>query len=491
MAESKRAADVFGLPFKLERMLNIMMSLPFAGRRKTPRFCQTFFARVFLFVATVFNGAAAFAIPSVVHLSTNWPIASDQAFVLQFTNAVAADAESDTVIVLLATGQVVASTGFAPMDVPAGLSNVVGLSCGFGVNEALKSDGTIFAWGGNEFGQDNIPKGYSNALAVAPGWWHVLGLQSNGVVSSWGRLSTVPSGLSNVVAIAAGQQRSVALQANGTVVEWGPNAYPVPSSFTNIIAIASDFGGDLALTADGKVYEWSSSFTNALPGIANAVAIAGDSDLYLVLEADGSVVSGGSNPLLFGETLSNAFSISVGQFINSGTVITGDGSPVFKVQPGNQTVSAGGTIWLHARAVGSQPMSYQWQINGTNLPGATNADLTINGATAANSGQYRALASNEMNQAESLTASVTVQTPIPLLLSPPSRQPDGSWLVNASAASGSLPLISDPSLVVFQASADLVNWLPLTNAVIFTNGGIQIRDQQNVGPERFYRVFHP
>lgn len=426
----------------------------------------------------------------------NFPLdyASDSytAFALQFTNAIAADAESDTLVILQANGQVTNTTGW--VDAPPGLSNVTSLACGFAVCMALRNDGTFVAWGDNEFGQNDVPPGLSNVVAITAGWWHALALLSNGTVASWGEgtVTNVPVGLSNVVAIAAGEERSLALQANGTVTNWGPAAYAIPSGLTNVIAISADYGADFALLANGTVLEWDDSFTNLLAGVTNAVAIAGDSQTYIALKANGSIISGGTTTISFSNSLSNAFAISVGQFINTGTVITGNGSPAFTVQPGNQTTGSGGTIWLHARAVGIQPMAYQWQLNGTTLAGATNDDLIITNAATTNGGQYQALATNSVGSTASSTASVAVLPPvvrIPVQLNAPVAQPDGSWLVTASAGNNAPFLFPNTAPFVIEGSSDLINWNPLTNVLIEPNGEIDFRDPQApASPARFYRL---
>ena len=80
---------------------------------------------------------------------------------------------------------------------------------------ALKSDGTVVAWGAGATGTGSIPH-YGQAL--------------------------VPIGLSNVVAVAAGGNHSVALQSDGTVVAWGDNTYGqtnTPASLSNVVAIAA------------------------------------------------------------------------------------------------------------------------------------------------------------------------------------------------------------------------------------------------------------
>jgi MBG domain/Domain of unknown function (DUF4214)/MBG domain (YGX type)/Abnormal spindle-like microcephaly-assoc'd, ASPM-SPD-2-Hydin/Immunoglobulin domain len=89
------------------------------------------------------------------------------------------------------------------------------------------------------------------------------------------------------------------------------------------------------------------------------------------------------------------------------TVNTANAAPSFTTQPGNQTVTAGGTASFTAAASGTPAPSYYWQIGssitntwapiGNTAPysGVATATLTITGATADMNGlQYRCLANN-------------------------------------------------------------------------------------------------
>ncbi len=80
----------------------------------------------------------------------------------------------------------------------------------------------------------------SGVIAIAAGEYHSLALKSNGTVWAWGRNNygqlgngtttnkNTPvqvSGLSSVIAIAAGTFHSIALKSDGTVWAWGVNEY--------------------------------------------------------------------------------------------------------------------------------------------------------------------------------------------------------------------------------------------------------------------------
>ena len=81
---------------------------------------------------------------------------------------------------------------------------------------ALKNDGTVVAWGSNNYGQTNVPAGLTGVIAVAAGHRHSLALKSNGTVVVWGDNSqgqtNVPAGLAGVTAIAASGDHSLVLK---------------------------------------------------------------------------------------------------------------------------------------------------------------------------------------------------------------------------------------------------------------------------------------
>ena len=128
---------------------------------------------------------------------------------------------------------------------------------------ALTSDGQLFAWGNNEFGQLGDGTGFhrltpvavvmSGALAgktvsaIAAGYHHSLALTSDGLVFAWGEnfrgqlgdgtgvdrnapVAVVNSGFNaelagkTVVAIAAGEGHSVVLTSDGGLFAWGWNS---------------------------------------------------------------------------------------------------------------------------------------------------------------------------------------------------------------------------------------------------------------------------
>jgi alpha-tubulin suppressor-like RCC1 family protein len=116
---------------------------------------------------------------------------------------------------------------------------------------AIRADGSLWAWGRNVFGQlglgsaDTAPHPTpvqvgteTNWLAVAGGFSHSLGLRADGSLYAWGfndfgqlglgdntrRLTPVQVGTAkNWVAVTAGDTHSLGLRANGSLWAWGDN----------------------------------------------------------------------------------------------------------------------------------------------------------------------------------------------------------------------------------------------------------------------------
>ena len=161
----------------------------------------------------------------------------------------------------------------------SGLTNVVSIQAGGGHLLALRSDGTVWAAGDNEFGQlgDGTLQRRSGAQAVP--------------------------GLTGIVAIAAGFHSSIALRNDGVVFAWGSphpgNAIRTsPSPIAGLTAVAKVFG-DGAVKSDGTVVTWDGTYVaSAVSGftsITQFTTYENPNVLHAGLRQDGTVVVSGRN----------------------------------------------------------------------------------------------------------------------------------------------------------------------------------------------------
>lgn len=352
------------------------------------------------------------------------------------TNVVSVVAGNTFVLALKSDGTIAAwgSNISGETTVPAGLSNVVALAGGNNFSVALQSNGTVIAWGDNSYGATNVPAGLSNVVAIAACNAHVDALESNGTVVTWGYYPLVgpagsPSGVSNVVAISAGAYTSLAIKNDGTVTGWGPAAngeLNFPAALTNVAGIAGGGYHCVAVRRDGDVLAWGFNNygeANVPAGLSNAVAVTAGNYFSMALQSDGAVAAWGDNS--YGQTnvpanLTNVVAISAGSYF--AVALVNNGSPVIASQPFTPQIYTGQTITLYATTVGPPPLTYQWQLNGTNIDDATNQALVISDAQFTDIGDYNLIVCDPFGAVTSSVVPVSVEISPPFIVSQPVSQ---------------------------------------------------------------------
>jgi alpha-tubulin suppressor-like RCC1 family protein len=245
----------------------------------------------------------------------------------------------------------------------SGLTEIAAIAAGTRNSLALKRDGTVWMWGDNLDGSmgDGLiappsspdgpilltpaqVTGLSDVVAVVAGYGHSLALKSDGTVWAWGfnghgqlgdgttetRAAPIQvSGLGGVVKIAAGDAHSVAVKGDGTVWAWGSNVggqlgdgtttdRPTPlqvSGLSGIAGIAAGRYHTLAVNQDGTVWAWGDDqfgqlgdAGEVLPGpldaplgpvqvggLAGVTKIAAGSTHSLAMKSDGTLWAWGDN----------------------------------------------------------------------------------------------------------------------------------------------------------------------------------------------------
>ena len=95
--------------------------------------------------------------------------------------------------------------------------------------------------------------------------------------------------------------------------------------------------------------------------------------------------------------------------------------PVVDVPPQSQTVPADTVLTLSLEASGGPPLTYQWRLDGNEIPGANSPELPLGFVQLEHTGVYDVLVSNPAGTTLSPAANVVVET-VPLILVPPQNQ---------------------------------------------------------------------
>ena len=230
---------------------------------------------------------------------------------------------------------------------------------------ALGSDGNLYSWGENKYGElgrdtgsaiydvkpgkVNLPKGITKITQISAGTFYSMALDSDGDLYSWGdntydelgryaggypfrdrspRKMTMPAGVKKFTWIKAGEWTSLATSSDGSLYSWGWNEYgqlgrntaparqdrtprkvTMPAGVTKFTKVSAEHRHSLALGSDGNLYSWGlndckqlgrdtgsakydvkpgkvptpagvAQFTEVSAGYSHSLAIGSDGNLY-------------------------------------------------------------------------------------------------------------------------------------------------------------------------------------------------------------------
>lgn len=207
------------------------------------------------------------------------------------------------------------------------------VSCGANNTSAIKTDGTLWAWGLNNYGQlgdgtainksspvQNILTG-NNWNQVASGYEHTLAIKTDGTLWAWGRNDYGQLGDGTVIdrsspvqlpgntwqKISAGNKHSAAIKTDGTLWLWGYNtdgglgdntvihkSSPVQtvSGGTTWKSVSCGNTHTVAIKTDGVIWSWGYNLGYALgaivPSLSPAVLLSRSSPVQLAITGMGT-----------------------------------------------------------------------------------------------------------------------------------------------------------------------------------------------------------
>ena len=94
-------------------------------------------------------------------------------------------------------------------------------------------------------------------------------------------------------------------------------------------------------------------------------------------------------------------------------------SPVIVTQPSSASILLAGNTRFSSLAYGSEPLHYQWRLNGTNLTAATNATFSRTNAQSSHAGSYSVVVSNLFGSVTSSVANLVVLSTPPVVTNQP------------------------------------------------------------------------
>ncbi len=199
---------------------------------------------------------------------------------------------------------------------------------------------------------------------------------------------------------------------NGGVLQLhvnGPASGPVylgsgsfnPSNQWHHVAVTRS-GSTFTLYADGAVSSTATSFVN-IPNSGVPLTLGSAEGQFFLNGAEDEVAIY-SRALSLDEISSIYVAGSIGKCLPPIP-------PTIFTQPLSKVVPSWANVSFTVGVFGPAPLNYQWQLNGVNLPGATNALLALTNVTGADAGNYSVIVTNLSGSVVSSNALLTVLPP--------------------------------------------------------------------------------
>ena len=141
---------------------------------------------------------------------------------------------------------------------PAALNAAISVTAGADFCAAVRTDGTVFAWGPN-IQMSTVPASIGLATRVDAGNGYALAHRTNGTLGSWGSTSLAPPTTLGVVTnFSAGLNHALARRTNGLLTGWPTSLTEaqIPADLGPVTAFSAGASTSVAIRADGSVRAW-------------------------------------------------------------------------------------------------------------------------------------------------------------------------------------------------------------------------------------------
>ena len=371
--------------------------------------------------------------------------------------------------------QVESDISIARFNGSTGIVNVAG-------GQMLASPYTLYVGRGGE-GQLNLSNGTINAarLLVAADTTNSIG--STGLLdASGGSLIISSNFLIGSASYATGQ----VVIAGGLIAASNAQSTAVSSVASGSLTLS---GGTLVTdnllvtNAAGQLTFNSGTLIVKNTTVANGSPfVLGDGTGPATLHLNGGAHSFAGGLIISSNATVEGCGTIIGSIINHGTISTNCGglpvAPSITTPPANETVVVGGTATFSVVASGTQPLSFQWQHDNTNLIGATSSSLMLTNVQVSAAGSYAVIVTNAAGSITSVPVTLQVTAGVTLAFS------GRTGTTNTFAIQSA---VGTTYILEFKDSLTDPNWTPLPS-ITGTGGLLLLQDPSATVPARFYRL---
>jgi len=207
------------------------------------------------------------------------------------------------------------------------------LELGSKFSVALKTNGEVWTWGSNTYGELGLDstdsyidkplqvETLSNIVDIGAGNYHAIALDEDGNVYTWGlnnsgqlgngatadeKKPVKLNGLSNIVKVDAYKNITTALDIDGNLYAWGEGYEKTPQIiFTEV----KDVSENVMLTKDRKIMRFDGRI---VPIVKNVVKLSRNENSILAIQDNGQVMSIDDNDTVTNLSITNAVDVKCG-----------------------------------------------------------------------------------------------------------------------------------------------------------------------------------